>query len=194
MNSWGRLLMNIELKAYTPHWSRRHTGTETAKIIRKTKAENSVIVTSFDFFMLYALEKEYSGLNSGFAYDDNVITGNIGKWFEMVPEIASDFSKAPGNQNGQTFLNFLLEANTIGRVISSTVVDAEYTLFDSDTISKFHKRNMAVGAYTIFPLDTRSVKNTLSKDEELAMIQRLSEQGIDWFETDDPEKLKQALG
>lgn len=187
-----KLLINIEMKAYAPKWSRRHTGTEVAKIIRKTKAENSVVITSFDFFMLYYLEKEYPGLHSGFAYDDGM-AGVLGDWFKWVPEIRSEFSKAPGNQNEQTFLNFVLEANLISTFIGSTVVDAETTLIDSETIAKFHERDMAVGAYTVFPLDTRTVKRSLEEKEELRLIQRLVTQKVDWIETDDPEKLKNVF-
>lgn len=187
-----KLMINIEMKAYAPKWSRRHTGTEVARIIRKTKAENSVIITSFDFFMLYYLEREYPGLHSGFAYDDGM-GGDLGQWFKWVPEISSEFSKAPGNQNDQTFLNFILEANLIGRFVGSTVVDAEYMLLDSDTISKFHDLDMSIGAYTLFPIDTRTVKNPLNEDEELRLIQRLISQKVDWMETDDPEKLKNIV-
>lgn len=48
----GKLLMNIEMKAYAPKWSRRHTGTKVAEIIRRTGAEDSVVITSFDFYAL----------------------------------------------------------------------------------------------------------------------------------------------
>jgi len=183
----GKLLMNIEMKAYAPHWSRRHTGTETAAVIRKCGAEDSVIVTSFDFFMLRYLERAYPGLESGFAYDDSMMAGKIGEWATRIPEIASEIAKAPGNQNQITFLNFLLEANAIGRLIGSTLVDAEYTLLDSDTVQKFHDKGMLVGSYTLFPLDTRFVRYGSENEEQEAM--RLKQLGVDWIETDDPERL-----
>ncbi len=56
---YRKFRLNIEMKAYAPKWSRRHTGTEVARVVRKTASEDSVVVTSFDFFMLYHPEKEY---------------------------------------------------------------------------------------------------------------------------------------
>lgn len=188
----GKLLMNVELKTYGLKWSRRKTGKETAKTIRKTGTENSVIVTSFDLFKLHSLEKEYPGLHSGFAYDDGMI-GDIGTWFTKIPEISSELSKAPGNQNDITFLNFLCESNVIGKLLGSTVVGAEYTLLDSDTVAKFHQKEMLVGSYTLFPLDTRFVKNIDSEESQNQILRQLVNLKVDWIETDDPEKAKNIL-
>ncbi|SCZ53433.1 glycerophosphodiester phosphodiesterase [Thiohalomonas denitrificans] len=185
----GKLLMNIEMKAYAPRWDRRHTGTEVARVIRRCGAANSVVVTSFDFFMLWYLEREFAGLHSGFAYDDGMLGEKAGEWFERIPEIRTDLARMPGNQNGVSFLNFLMEANAIGRLIDSTLVDAEYTLIDSDTVERFHARGMLVGAYTLFPLDTRLARH--SYEEPLEIIRRLAEQRVDWIETDDPEQLQE---
>ncbi len=186
----GKLLMNVEMKAYKPHWSRRHTGTEVARVIRHCGAWRSVVVTSFDFFMLWYLEREFPGLHSGFAYDDGMLGEKAGEWFERLPEIETDLAKAPGNQNSLSFLNFVLEANTIAHWIGSTLVDAEYTLIDSDTVERFHAREMLVGAYTAFPLDTRFTRD---KDEDpLAVVRRLIEQRVDWIETDDPQRLQKV--
>ena len=187
----GKLLINIEMKAYAPRWERRHTGTEVARIVRQCGAEDSVVVTSFDFFMLYFLEKEYPGLHSGFAYDDGMMDNAIGEWFTRIPELETDLAKAPGNQNDISFLNFLLEANVVGAAVGSTVVDAEYTLIDSDTVDKFHARNMLVGAYTVFPLDSRFLRDTHERPQDV--VKRLVAENVDWLETDDPERLLQML-
>lgn len=183
----GRLLMNVEMKAYAPNWGRRHTGTEVARVIRRCGAQDSVVITSFDFFMLYCLEQEFPGLHSGFAYDDGMMDNAIGEWLRRFPELAGDLAKLPGNQNDLSFLNFVLEANTLGRAIGSTLVDAEYTLIDSDTVAKFHARNMLVGAYTVFPLDTRFVRHP--DEDQVAVVRRLTERRVDWMETDDPEQV-----
>ena len=58
--------------AYCPKFSRRHWGEEVAKVIHKCGVAGQVIVISFDFFMLKELEKEYPGLQSGWAYDDGM--------------------------------------------------------------------------------------------------------------------------
>lgn len=185
----GRLLMNIEMKAYAPNWGRRHTGTEVARVIRRCAAADSVVITSFDFFMLYCLEQELPGLHSGFAYDDGMMANAAGEWLRRFPELATDLARAPGNQNDLSFLNFVLEANAVGRAIGSTLVDAEYTLLDSDTVARFHEKNMLVGAYTAFPLDTRYVR--YPDEDQAAVVERLVQQGVDWIETDDPLRVQE---
>jgi len=182
-----KLLFNIEMKAYSPQWGRRHTGTEVARLVREASARDSVVITSFDFFMLYYLEWEFPGLHSGFAYDDGMLQGTIGEWFRKVPEIATDLAKAPGNQNDLSFLNFVLEANTVGAMIGSTVVAAEHTLIDTDTVEEFHAKDMLVGAYTAYPMDTRFVRYPEQNPDRTA--RRMHEENVDWVETDDPERL-----
>lgn len=186
----GKLLMGVEMKAYAPKWSRRHTGTGVARLIRLTNSEHDVIIASFDFFMLYYLEKEYPGLHSGFAYDDSML-GDIGEWFKWVPEIGSEISKAPGNQNDISFLNFIMESEVVGRIIGATAVAVEHTLIDSDTVTKFHDKNTIVGAYTLYPIDTHAVKDD-SIDQE-KVLNRMVDYGVDWIETDDPERVMNLL-
>lgn len=183
----GKLLINIEMKAYGPDWSRRHSGTEVARVIRRAGAEESVVVTSFDFFMLYYLEREYAGLHSGFTYDDGMVEGTLGDWLRRIPEIRTEFSKADGNQNDLSFLNWLAEADPVGAAIGSTVVSIEHTLIDTDTVEKFHGKEMLVGAYTLLPLDTRFVRGPRKPPEEIAA--QMADEKIDWVETDDPEQL-----
>jgi glycerophosphoryl diester phosphodiesterase len=187
----GRLLINIEMKAYAPDWRLRHTGTEVARVIRRCGAEHTVVVTSFDFFMLYYLEKACPGLHSGFAYDDNMMDNAIGEWFRRVPEFATELASAPGNQNDLSFVNFLLEANAVGRAVGSTVVNAEYTLIDRDTVAKFHAREMLVGAYTVFPLDTRDQRNV--PEDQHAVVRALVDRQVDWMETDEPDRVLEML-
>ncbi len=186
----GKLLINIEMKAYSPMWSRRRTGRLVADVIEKAGSSDSVISTSFDFFMLRDLEKRMPSLHSGFAYDDAIVD-SLKKWTSRLPEFDSEMAEAAGNQNHLSFLNMLLELNTIGRFVGSSVVGAEHNLIDFDTVRKFHEREMLIGAYTLYPLDTRTVSgSSLDQDEE---VRRLADCGVDWIETDDPERLLTLL-
>lgn len=186
----GKLLFDIEMKAYGPDWSRRHCGTEVAKVVRRTKSENSVVITSFDFFMLYYLEREYPGLHSGFAYDDDMLEGFIGDWMRRIPQIRGRLSPDAENaekRNQIGFINWLAETNAVGALIGSTVLSIEHTLIDEDTVEKFHARNMLVGAYTLLSLDDHSTRGPERTPHEVAS--RMAEAGVDWVETDDPERL-----
>lgn len=186
----SNFLINIEMKAYAPKWSRRHTGTKVAEIIRQTDSLDRVIATSFDFFMLEYLEREFPEVHTGFTYDGGML-GGFGDWLQRFVEVPSELALAEGNQNHHTFLNFLLEHNVIGRFVNSTAVGAEHVLIDSDTVEKFHEQNMLVGAYTLFPEDTRFADDLLTDHESEA--HRLSGLGVDWIETDDPKRLLEIL-
>lgn len=190
-----RLAINIELKPPYPTWSERHVGTATAKVIREAGAGDSVIVTSFDFLKLHALEKEWAGLHSGFAWDDDSLNSVAG-WMRWFPELRSELTVHEGNQNVEVLLNALLEANAVGRWIDSTVIAAEHTLIGQNTVAHLRKRGLAAfGAYTFFPLDTRTVRRPpRSEAEAWAEVERVVDLGIDWLETDEPERMIERMG
>ena len=186
----GSLLINIEMKAYRPMWSRRRTGRLVAEAVERAGCEESVISTSFDFFMLRELENTQPSIHSGFTYDDAIVDG-LKSWTSRLPEFDTELAQRAGNQNHISFLNTLLELNAVGRFIGSSVVGAEHLLIDSDTVQKFHQRNMIIGSHTLYPLDLRTITDPgLNQDEEVA---RLAGCGVDWIETDDPERLMGRL-
>jgi glycerophosphoryl diester phosphodiesterase len=152
--------INIELKAYKPRWSKRKTGREVAKVVRASATGNQAVCSSFDFFMLYSLEKENRTICSGFAYDDNIPLRQ--KW-----------------------INWVMERNLIGRYIHSNIAEVEHTLIDKDSIAKYHNKNMNVGTYTLFPL-TPIDKEDTKYDYYAKEVQRLARLGVDWIETDNP--------
>lgn len=206
-----KLLINVELKAFRQEWERRHTGTEAAKIIRKCGVSERVVVTSFDLFMLWYLEREYPGLHSGFAYDDDM-TIDLDAWFKKISQkeiiddvvrFVSRFERISGGISSavnwltgwftsERFVTFISEMNVIGRLIDSTVVDVEHTLIDNDTIQTFHKKQMAIGAYTFFSTDPGYV-NKLSEADQIKRIRELADMKVDWIETDDPRRVKEIL-
>ena len=121
-----------------------------------------VMCTSFNFFMLYDLEKEHRAVPSGFAYDDNM----------------------PLSIN---WLNKLMETNIIGTLVHSNSVCSEHTLIDEDTIKKYHDRNMKVGCFTLYPLMPGEMPEEERKAYFRKEVLRLAELGVDWIETDQPD-------
>ncbi len=152
--------VDIEIKAYRPRWSKRRTGSEVAKIVRATRTENQVVCSSFDFFMLYFLEKEHRSIYSGFAYDDDIPLSF--KW-----------------------INWAMERNLVGRFVHSNLAVIEHSLIDEDSIAKYQKKNMNVGTYTLFPL-TPPGKENEKYDYYADEVRRLARLGVDWIETDNP--------
>lgn len=185
------LKIEVEMKAYRPRWERRHWGREVAKVIRKCDAADRVIVASYDFFMLNELEKEYPGLHSGFAYDDGMsdsLAVAADQWFTKE-EIGKPFEA----RDSKGFVRWLAEEDLVGRAVGATIVGIEWTVFDANTVEKFHNRGYAVGAYVFYPYDVTFVQQQLTEEEEERVIRRLVKQGVDWMETDDPEKLMKLL-
>ena len=153
--------VDIELKAYAPSWKKRKIGREVAQIVKHMEMKEQVICTSFNFFMLYDLEKKHREIPSGFAYDDN------------MPLSAKR-------------LNKLMESNFIGKMVHSNAVCSEHTLIDKDTIQKYHERKMKVGTFTLYPLmpgEIPAEKKSYYSQE----VKRLAELGVDWIETDQPK-------
>lgn len=153
--------IDLEMKAYAPKWSKRKIGREVAKILARANMMDQVACTSFNFFMLRDLENEHRDVPSGFAYDDNM---------------PLSLQK----------LNWLMEANAIGRFIHSNIVCTEHVLIDEDTVKKYHKRNMKVGTFTLYPL-TPEEQPKEKLDFHSKEVKRLAKLGVDWIESDNPE-------
>ena len=153
--------VDIELKAYASSWTKRKIGREVAKIVRDMEMLEQVVCTSFNFFMLYDLERMHRPIPSGYAYDDDMPLS-------------------------LKILNWLMESNAIGKLVHSNAVCSEYTLIDQDTVEKYHKRNMKVGCFTLYPLmpgEMPEEKKTFYSKE----VKRLAKLEVDWIETDQPE-------
>jgi glycerophosphoryl diester phosphodiesterase len=159
--------VDVEIKAYKPSWKRRKTGAEVARVIRDMKMESQLVCTSFDFFMLGSLENEHRGIMSGYAYDDDMPLG-------------------------MKFLKWATEANLVGRFIHSNAACIEHSLIDEDTITKYHKRDMPVGTFTLFPL-TPPEKQQERYAFFASEVRRLAALGVDWIETDNPALVHEIL-
>lgn len=189
------LLINVELKAYRPMWSRRRLGRHAGRVIKNSGLADRIISTSFDFFMLRDMEEETPGIHSGFAYDDGMSAslGDANEWFERSPDLGGDRLDAKAARDKGGFMRWVLEANLIGRAVGSTVIDCEWTTLDNDSIGKFHDKGMAVGTYCLYPYDVKYVERPLSEAEEYRLLENLVARKVDWIETDDPEKLRDNL-
>ncbi|MEL7359924.1 MAG: glycerophosphodiester phosphodiesterase [Cyanobacteria bacterium J06560_6] len=163
----GKLLVNIEIKAYGLDFGQRHTGTAVANLIRRMGLEADVFVTSFNFWPLIWLEKAHPGIESGLVYAPGVVKNGALQW--------------------------LMESSLIGKLVGSTLTNMSLNLFDDDTVEKVHKRGLAVGAWTIFSQDSKWLGDVISPEQELNYIHSLTARGIDYFITDDPIRLRQVL-
>jgi len=163
----GKLLVNIEIKAYGLDFDQRHTGTAVAHLIRRMGLESDVFVTSFNFWPLIWLEKTHPGVESGFVYAPGVIKNGALQW--------------------------LMESSLVGKLVGSTLTNMSLNMFDDDTIEKVHNRGLAIGAWTIFSQDSKWLGKAISPEQELRNIHALNARGVDYFITDDPVKLRKVL-
>jgi glycerophosphoryl diester phosphodiesterase len=164
----GKLLVDIEIKAYGIDFNQRHTGTALAKLIDRMDLRDDVIVTSFHFFPLRWLEWQCPGIESGFTY-------------------------SPQTTKGSRFLRWVMESSAVGKLVGSTLTNMSVNMIDDDTIERVHQRNLAIGAWTLFSQDSKWLGVWLSDEEQLELIENLSTRGIDYFITDDPVRLQRIL-
>ncbi len=164
----GKLLVDIEIKAYGLDYGQRHTGTAVARLIKRMNMKEHVFVTSFNFFPLRWLEWHYPGIESGFTYSPQTI-------------------------NGSRFRRWIMESSLVGKLVGSTLTNMSVNMIDDDTIEKVRKRGLAVGAWTLFSQDSKWLGVQLSDDEQLEFIRKFGKRGIDYYITDDPVRLQRIL-
>jgi glycerophosphoryl diester phosphodiesterase len=164
----GKLIVDIEIKAYSLDYKQRYTGTELARLIRRMDVFKDVFVTSFNFFPLRWLEWECSGIESGFTY-------------------APKFMKPGG------ILHSIMESSWAGKLVGSTLTNMSINMIDEDTIEKIHARDLAVGAWTLFSQDPSWFGEAYTEEQEFDFIRQSAARGIDYYITDNPVKLQSFL-
>jgi glycerophosphoryl diester phosphodiesterase len=187
--------INIELKLDYTHWWQTEVGTIAAEVIAEAGVEHRVIVTSFDPRKLRAAARVRPELAIGFAFDDSML--NFARpLLDRLPGMRAQLDptdRRPG-ANARQLLNWLLDNNHVGRLLGTQVVGAEHTLVGGDTVRRLHERGIAIGTHTLFPIGSTTGKPIAASATSKAEVDRLVALGVDWIETDDPEKLLGLIG
>jgi glycerophosphoryl diester phosphodiesterase len=186
----GKIAINIELKLDRAQWWQVEVGAVVAGLIADAKAEDRVIVTSFDPRKLRAAARARPELALGFCFDDGILDFARGL-LDRLPSLdgARDPHDARPGHNARGVLRRILDADLIGRLVATRVVGAEHTLIGADTVRRLHHQGIAVGTHTLFPLGSTTGKRIAASAATAAEVQRLVALGVDWIETDDPERL-----
>ncbi len=189
-------VINVELKLDLERWWPTAIGSVAAKLIADAKAEDRVIVTSFDLRKLREAQRTHPGLALGFCFDDTMLNFASGI-LERLPPVRArlgDHDRHP-NERARRVLNRILDSHVISRIVESRVIGADHTLVGGDTVTTLHKRGVAIGTHTLFPLGstagTKPLAPSASTERE---VERLVGLGVDWIESDDPERLLELVG
>jgi len=115
---------------------------------------------------------------------------------DRLPELP--FELAPHHQprrghNARRLLNRLLESDIAGRLFGTRLVGAEHTLVGHQTVRTLHHHGVAIGTHTLFPLGSTAGKRIAATADTIAEVERLVDLGVDWIESDDPERLLQLI-
>ena len=178
----GSVAINVELKLDMPIWWQVEVAALTAKVIAEARCEDRVIVTSFDPRKLRALARAMPTIAHGFCFDDT-----------MLNFASPLLSRLPARWNPQRLLERLLESHLFGRLLGTRLVGAEHTLVGRETVRRLHHRGIAIGTHTLFPLGAMGTKQIAPSAVTEAEVDRLVELGVDWIETDDPERLLKLI-
>jgi glycerophosphoryl diester phosphodiesterase len=192
----GKVSINIELKLNTLYWWQTEISRITAQVISDAKAENHVILTSFDPRKLRAAVEAHPDLATGFCFDDSMLDF-AAPFLDRVPYVRAKLSlPADGHirTNARRLLNRILETNLLGKWLRTRLVGAEHTIVGSQTVKRLHEQGIAIGTHTLFPLGSTTGKPISPTAHTAAEVQRLVELGVDWIESDDPERLLALVG
>ncbi len=185
----GKVAINIELKLDFPRWWQIEVGTVVAQLIADAGVEDRVIVTSFDPRKLHAARRIRRDLAIGFCFDDGML--------EFVRPVLDRFpprrdpqstDHRPGH-NARRMLTRILDTDLVGRLLDTRVVGAEHTLVGEGTVKQLHRQGVAIGTHTLFPLGSTTGKPIAPSATTEREVERLVGLGVDWIESDDPERL-----
>jgi glycerophosphoryl diester phosphodiesterase len=192
----GRAAINVELKL-TPgrRWWETTVGVVVAEEIARARAEHRVIVTSFDPRKLRAAARARPELAVGFAFDDSMLDF-AAPLLDRLPLLATELAtldRRP-HPNGRWLLGRIVDGGIVSRLLDTRVVGVEHTLVGPRTVERMRRRGVAIGTHTLFPLGSTTGKPIHPSASTAAEVDRLAALGVDWIETDDPERLLAQLG
>lgn len=191
----AHVAINVELKLDFPRFWTVEVGKVAAEVIAEAGAERRVIVTSFDLRKLRAAGRANPDLALGFCFDDGMLDF-ARHLLDRLPRLPADFGlddARPGH-NRRHMLRHVIGADLIRRVLASRVVGAEHTLLGGRTVERLHRAGLAIGTHTLFPMGSTTGKRIAASASTAAEVHRLAELGVDWIETDDPERVMAILG
>jgi hypothetical protein len=61
-------------------------------------------------------------------------------------------------------------------------------------VRRLHERGVAIGTHVLFPLGSTTGKPIAPTAMDDAEVARLAALGIDWIESDDPERVLELIG
>lgn len=171
-----KVAINIELKFGLRRWWQVDVGDVVARLIADTGLQHRVIVTSFDPRRLRAAVGALRDLAVGYCFDDSML----------------DFVRPLLGTRTRGTLTRIVNRHLVGRVLSSRVVGCEHTLVGAETVESLHRLGVAIGTHTLFPLGSTSkpIDPAAMTERE---VDRLAALGVDWIESDDPERVLELL-
>lgn len=181
--------VNIELKLDMARWWQVDVAAATAKVVDELGVEDRVMVTSFDPRKLLAAGRASSKLALGFCFDDGMFNF-VGPLLDRIQRAAS---AEPGDSrpfhNARRLLSRVVQSNLVGRLLRTHAIGAEHTLVSKATVDGLHAQGVPIGTHTIFPMGSTTGKAIPVTSSSRAEVERLCEIGVDWIESDDPERL-----
>ncbi|HWU90054.1 MAG TPA: glycerophosphodiester phosphodiesterase family protein [Kofleriaceae bacterium] len=186
----GKLAINVELKLSRRRWWDSEVGAIAAGEIARANAQHRVIVTSFDPRKLRTTARARPELAVGFAFDDTMLDF-AAPLLDRLPLLATELStldRRP-HANSRRLLGRILDTGIVGRILDTRVVGADHTLVGPRTVAYMRRRGVVIGTHTLFPLGSTTAKRIDASSSSPAEVDRLVGLGVDWIETDDPERL-----
>jgi glycerophosphoryl diester phosphodiesterase len=189
-----RVVINVELKLDVQRWWPVEVGAVAAREIHAANAEERVIVTSFDVRKLREARRNHPGLALGFCFDDTMLNFASSLLDRLPPMRARlGFHDRHPNHHARRVLNRILDSHVIAHLVDTRVVGADHTLVGADTVTVLHARGVAIGTHTIFPIGSTTGKPLSASAHSDREVERLVALGVDWIESDDPERLQNVM-
>lgn len=190
-----KLAVNVELKLDITRWWQVDVAAVTAEVISDLGVEDRVMVTSFDPRKLMATSRASRRIALGFCFDDGMFNfvGPVLDRLQRAAAAVDDGDHRPF-RSARRLLSQVVQSNWVGKFLQTHAIGAEHTLVTKSTVDGLHAQGVPLGVHTIFPIGSTTGKAIPQTSSSHAEVERLCEVGVDWIETDDPERLQQLIG
>jgi|GEM_PF-3472828 len=163
-----------------------------AELVQRMGLLDRVVVTSSDALALHRARRATRGrIHTAFEWNDSAAL--VGAW-RRREEAAQDAAERTWRRHVVRALDRVKTSGPARRLLgSATAAAIEFTALGVELIHDLSSRGSLTGTFTLFPLDLDGIGHGLDGTLQARILARLVANGLDWVETDDPQRARAVV-
>lgn len=163
-----------------------------AELVERMGLCDRVIVASSDAFALHRARRAARGrVRTAYYWGDGASL--VRAWRALSEDAWATERSSPRGRLSR-YVERLKTSGPARRLLGSATAAAfEFTAFDVDLLHELSLAGVLTGTFTVFPIELPVGSHGLDETLQARILSRLAAAGVDWVETDDPQRARAVV-